>query len=151
MPIVSIVIVGFGIGLAVGLRVRRRFVAAFGITSFTGLRANGGWRQCGGSCTSLEGFQRPCGFGSGCHQNSWQQAGGETSVSSAGLSPLQQINCLPEQIGLSDHATVHHGCWYSTWDDRFVAILEVDLEAKWLRVYKGQVHRRCCVDPAEVG
>jgi len=52
--------------------------------------------------------------------------------------------------GLSDHATVHHGCWYSAKQDRYVPIPAADLVAKHRRVREGQAHRKCRVYPADV-
>ena len=49
--------------------------------------------------------------------------------------------------GLSDHATIHHGCWYSTLGDCFVKIPAEELLAKHQKVRAGQVHRRHRVDP----
>jgi len=51
--------------------------------------------------------------------------------------------------GLSDHATVHHGCWYSAKRDEYVVILEAELEDKRRRVRDGQAHRKHRVDPAD--
>ena len=64
---------------------------------------------------------------------------------------MQRVNAVSSWLGLSDHATVHHGCWYSTWNDHFVAVPEVDFEAKRLLVREGQAHPCYRVDPAEVG
>jgi len=49
--------------------------------------------------------------------------------------------------GLSDHATIHHGCWYSPLGDRFVKIPADELLAKHQKVCAGQVHRQHRVDP----
>jgi len=50
--------------------------------------------------------------------------------------------------GLSNHAVVHHGWWYSTHRDEFVPITEEELEEKRRAVQKGQAHRRRRPDPA---
>jgi len=51
--------------------------------------------------------------------------------------------------GLSDHATVHHGRWYSAKRDEYVVIPESELEDKRRRVRDGQAHRKHRVDPAD--
>jgi len=48
---------------------------------------------------------------------------------------------------LNNHATIHHGCWYSSLGDRFVKIPADELLAKHQKVRDGQVHRRHRVDP----
>jgi len=48
---------------------------------------------------------------------------------------------------LSDHATIHHGCWYSARGDIFVPTPKEKLLAKRQKVRDGQVHRHHCVDP----
>jgi len=54
------------------------------------------------------------------------------------------------QLELSDHATVHHSCWYSARGDRFIPTPEVDLAAKRLRVHEGESHRHHHVDMTDV-
>jgi len=49
---------------------------------------------------------------------------------------------------LSDHTTIHHGCWYSSRDNCFVTIPAEELLAKHQKVHDGQVHRQRRVDPA---
>ena len=49
--------------------------------------------------------------------------------------------------GLSNHAVVHHGCWYSAVRDEFVTIPEEELEEKRQAVQRGQMHRRRRRDP----
>jgi len=49
--------------------------------------------------------------------------------------------------GLSNHAVVHHGCWYSAVRDEFVPIPEEELEEKRKAVQRGQTHRRRRPDP----
>ena len=44
--------------------------------------------------------------------------------------------------GLSDHATVHHGCWYSAKRDEHMRIPEEELAVKCRRVKDGQQHRK---------
>jgi len=51
--------------------------------------------------------------------------------------------------GLSDHATVHHGHWYSAKQDEYVPIPEADLVAKRELIKKGQAHRKFRRDPAD--
>jgi len=51
--------------------------------------------------------------------------------------------------GLSDHATVHHGHWYSAKYDRYVPIPEAELAAKRDLVKRGQSHRKFRKDPAD--
>ena len=51
------------------------------------------------------------------------------------------------RFGLSNHAVVHHGCWYSAVRDEFVAIPEEELEEKRKAVQRGQTHRRRRPDP----
>jgi len=48
--------------------------------------------------------------------------------------------------GLSNHAVVHHNCWYSAVRDEFVPIPEEELE-KRRAVQRGQTHRRRRPDP----
>ena len=50
--------------------------------------------------------------------------------------------------GLIDHATIHHGCWYSSVGDHFVKIPAQELLAKHQKVCYGQVHHQHRVDPA---
>jgi len=50
--------------------------------------------------------------------------------------------------GLSDHATVHHGHWYSAKQDRYIPIPEADLAAKRDLVKRGQNQRKFRKDPA---
>ena len=49
--------------------------------------------------------------------------------------------------GLSNHAVVHHGCWYSAVRDDFVSIPAEELEEKRRAVQRGQTHRRRRPDP----
>ena len=51
--------------------------------------------------------------------------------------------------GLSGHATMHHGCWYSARRDEYMQIPEAELEDKRQRVKDGQQHRKFRVDPAD--
>ena len=51
--------------------------------------------------------------------------------------------------GLSDDATVHHGCWYSAKLDSYIQIPEADLEAKRALIKQGQVHWKCRKDPTD--
>jgi len=51
--------------------------------------------------------------------------------------------------GLSDHATVHHGHWYSSKQDRYIPIPEADLAAKCRLVKLGRSHRKFRKDPAD--
>ena len=51
--------------------------------------------------------------------------------------------------GLSGHATLHHGCWYSAKLDSYIQIPEADLEAKWALLKQGQAHQKCRKDPAD--
>jgi len=50
--------------------------------------------------------------------------------------------------GLSNHAVVHHGCWYSAHRDEFVPIPEAELEEKRRAVREGQAHLRRRPDPS---
>ena len=49
---------------------------------------------------------------------------------------------------LSDHATIHHGCWYSSLGDFFVKIPAEELLAKQQKVRGGLVHSQHHVDSA---
>jgi len=51
--------------------------------------------------------------------------------------------------GLSNHAVVHHGCWYSANRDEYMPIPEEELEEKCRAVQKGHAHRRRRPDPAD--
>ena len=51
--------------------------------------------------------------------------------------------------GLSDHATVHHGHWYSAKRDEYVPIPEAELAAKRELIKRGQAHRKFRQDPAD--
>ena len=51
--------------------------------------------------------------------------------------------------GLSDHATVHHGHWYSARRDEYVPIPEAELAAKRRLIRQGQAHQKCRTDPAD--
>jgi len=51
--------------------------------------------------------------------------------------------------GLSDHATVHHGHWYSAKRDEYVPIPETDLAAKRELIKKGQAHHKFRQDPTD--
>ena len=51
--------------------------------------------------------------------------------------------------GLSNHAVVHHGCWYSANRDEYVPIPEEELEEKRRAIREGQAHRRQRPDPAD--
>jgi len=52
------------------------------------------------------------------------------------------------RAGLSDHATIYHGSWDSSHEDCFVPISAAEIENKCRRVWAGQAHWRCCLDPA---
>jgi len=72
-------------------------------------------------------------------------------VSAAGLSALRQVHSLSKPVGLSDHATFHHDCWFSTRGDRLIPILEVNhvAERRHHRIHPADVRWTITVGPKE--
>jgi len=50
------------------------------------------------------------------------------------------LHVFETRSGLNEHATMHHGCYYSSHGDCFIPIPEVDLQVRWETVREGQQH-----------